>query len=103
MSLHTTCSRDWSSVVCSSDLSALPLRLRSKVPSWVIGVVSVLPVSVRLANASVPAVGLVLSTLTSMTLLVERSEERRVGKEWRVQLASESEQWLGGVGVEAAA
>ena len=51
--------------------SVLPLRLRSKVPSWVIGVLSLLPLSVRLAKDRVPAVGAVLSTITSMALLVE--------------------------------
>src|SRR5438128_1906481 len=58
--------------------SRLPLRLRSNVPSVVIAGLFGVPLSTRLVKASVPAVGAVLSTTTSMTLLVEELKSTRL-------------------------
>src|SRR3712207_9300296 len=66
---HTRYWRDWSSDVCSSDLVS---SLESDVPVELD--------TIRLADHWLPCVGLV----TEQTLAgVERSEERRVGKECR--------------------
>src|SRR5205809_5386192 len=79
---HTRCSRDWSSDVCSSDLS------RDIVVSWVDFVYhSASYPKMRKWNAYLRAAGSVAhpddaSRITS-TLLSLRSEERRVGKECR--------------------
>ncbi len=48
-----------------------PVSVRLKLLSVVTGGVSLLPVSVRLANDNVPAAGAAVSTTTVMTLLVE--------------------------------
>src|SRR5207245_5235836 len=97
---HTRCYRDWSSDVCSSDLSGLisfhaviPSRF---IPAVVAGVVIALALVVGL-------VGLRFSQGWFSRWLPHRyrdrartfkrgllrSEERRVGKEWRALMSSE--------------
>src|SRR5688500_19794634 len=73
---HTRLQGDWSSDVCSSDLLAI-----------VVGAVVLTgdPRSLRARGAAV-AVGYALATgvvIALYTLWDKRSEERRVGKEWR--------------------
>src|SRR5690606_39711088 len=75
---HTRFSRDWSSDVCSSDLFASGTRILLFV---------ILSNKIRVPEAKVIPVGQPLSRITKVGcakfLLVERSEERRVGKECR--------------------
>src|SRR5687768_18390454 len=75
---HTRCSRDWSSDVCSSDLSpssgssrARHLEQRSE-PRRLPAIAPHKPTSANSAGDLV-------------TIITTRSEERRVGKEWRAR------------------
>src|SRR5439155_16572778 len=79
---HTRWPRDWSSDVCSSDLSAAGLGSRSvidrlKVPNW-------LTVTDEAMTRKVPpAPGEMISCENRPSKKSSRSEERRVGKECR--------------------
>src|SRR5690606_40756261 len=80
---HTRFSRDWSSDVCSSDLDG-PFQgrvaLTERFSHFVLGLVSSgLDLLLRLLA------GLFGLRLGLLDLLLGRSEERRVGREWRSQ------------------
>src|SRR5690606_40594439 len=78
---HTSFSRDWSSDVCSSDLDphgARGLDFRHEVA---LGIVFVPRDAVRAVCFEKLSRGAVLS----VGALFGRSEERRVGKEWKSQ------------------
>src|SRR5207245_8693032 len=94
---HTRCYRDWSSDVCSSDLGDW-CQYRPTVYTT--------PPGRRLATLSLTALGVVFGDIgtsplyafracfnpkygLSPTVLTVRSEERRVGKVYRVQVAME--------------
>src|SRR5205809_8063702 len=72
---HTRCSRDWSSDVCSSDL-ALARRDGAPVPPGSIGIAEPVALRAALADETLP-----------VRERGHRSEERRVGKEWRSRWA----------------
>src|SRR5690606_39502105 len=98
---HTRFSRDWSSDVCSSDLSAAMRFVEDKewIPSF--------DIRYHLGVDGLSIALILLTTLTSVLVLVgawgsverrahqyfasflllERSEERRVGREWGAQRA----------------
>src|SRR5206468_7990612 len=67
---HTRSDRDWSSDVCSSDLSRRHADLTSRAPSGVI------------ANPIRPALSIAFVGDVLPFRGAARSEERRVGKEW---------------------
>src|SRR5438034_10374572 len=69
---HTRSLCDWSSDVCSSDLIA-------------VGAVLVLDWTIGLTLRAQLALGIALVTLVPLVFF--RSEERRVGKEWRCRCA----------------
>src|SRR5436309_15848708 len=71
---HTRFSRDWSSDVCSSDLIIADIGTRV--------------VGVDVGDDSWPGVR-IGSDETCEIALVTRSEERRVGKEWRSRWSAE--------------
>src|SRR5687768_17965910 len=75
--LHTRCSRDWSSHVCSSDL--LTGVLGNLFPAFLFGIAIQQQIQSSLAG--------ILNSLTPLFVIVIgalfRSEERRVGKECR--------------------
>src|SRR5205809_7278860 len=82
---HTRCSRDWSSDVCSSDLTASPRAsyFRLVAPGLRYGV------SARgLAVDTVGGSGEEFPAFTTFWML-RRSEERRVGKDDSSQLAAD--------------
>src|SRR5690606_39400903 len=79
---HTRFSRDWSSDVCSSDLVALGLNAVSDGHHVVVA-----PGAVDLA-AALRERGFEPHPVDTSELL-KRSEERRVGKEWRSRWAPE--------------
>src|SRR5207245_6891979 len=89
---HTRCYRDWSSDVCSSDLSATDqvtrwspppateARIWTEVPGWITarsGVTTTVPGVTTVTNTPLPLCADALSAITKYL----RSEERRVGKE----------------------
>src|SRR5205809_5929825 len=89
---HTRCSRDWSSDVCSSDLGRRPVGLRppEQVPR---------PVQPRLRLAAtdcLPQLSRRRAGRSERQRLgdgaLRRSEERRVGKEWRSRRWGEQSQ-----------
>src|SRR5256886_7069657 len=77
---HTRFDCDWSSDVCSSDLSTTYLKLREASVQWEVpsGIAHKI-----LGNSRYMRVGLVGRNLVTMTKYHGRSEERRVGKECR--------------------
>src|SRR5207245_8366735 len=80
---HTRCYRDWSSDVCSSDLSTPEPRLAPvEVPAWIAA-----RARIHGVKLDGDAVAMLASAVGSDTERVEqeiqRSEERRVGKEGR--------------------
>src|SRR5207302_5304560 len=83
---HTRFSRDWSSDVCSSDLPAG--RFGSVAPRAVAA--PNLPAGGAFAAAGGPAAGTQLYVMHPDG--GERSEERRVGKEWRSRWGRDDEQ-----------
>src|SRR5690606_40110762 len=92
---HTRFSRDWSSDVCSSDLSQVTL-----VPQYILfknfdWVGTMLPLIVPHFLAVSPFfVFLVVQFIRGIpkdldeSAKIDRSEERRVGKEWRCQCST---------------
>src|SRR5207245_7056619 len=82
---HTRCYRDWSSDVCSSDLSTLSVsRVLS---SQLFGITATDPLTFMAV-----ALLLCLAALTACYIPARRamrSEERRVGKEWRYGVGEE--------------
>src|SRR2546429_2503511 len=78
---HTRCSRDWSSDVCSSDLSA---RFGQGWRNLSVGVVaSQEPIQRTEFNESIPVDFPSGMSVDKLTQPLARSEERRVGKECR--------------------
>src|SRR5207247_2809227 len=99
---HTISTRDWSSDVCSSDL--VVRYSETLAPSWILTAGATMGVTVLAKETSIVLLGglyaffaltpvvrmrlahLVLSALAMVA--VARSEERRVGKEWRLLRAA---------------
>src|SRR5204863_6347905 len=83
---HTRSLRDWSSDVCSSDLDTLPTSpaglttVGSTAATTCGGTAGQTSGAVSLSGGTIPMNG-------SCTLTVNRSEERRVGKECRYRSA----------------
>src|SRR2546422_7028439 len=71
---HTRCSRDWSSDVCSSDLMSMADFAKPEVHAVDTNLL------IQDTHVHVPMYGIIAAALS---LLVARSEERRVGKECR--------------------
>src|SRR5207249_8648285 len=87
---HTRSKRDWSSDVCSSDLykaSASPLSGTERGSGGEVRRIATIPVSTKYADSSQAEDGL-LGLAADPNF---RSEERRVGKEWRSRRAPNSE------------
>src|SRR5207249_8247319 len=87
---HTRSKRDWSSDVCSSDLSAAlgdDGILRGTINSNSLREVEQLSLDVLLDRR--PIAKLLAQRLPSLATEANRSEERRVGKEWRAWLGAE--------------
>src|SRR5690606_40370390 len=89
---HTRFSRDWSSDVCSSDLSAAKLVLHPAMVALAAWALAVDPIAagVMVAAAALPVAGNVYILAHHFQLAEQRvsaailrSEERRVGKECR--------------------
>src|SRR5687768_17904748 len=78
---HTRCSRDWSSDVCSSDLRAASRRAYLRKPYQHVGHRHLAPPRSR--ARAVASRGERAAAADQLERLVERSEERRVGKECR--------------------
>src|SRR2546422_6101516 len=88
---HTSCSRDWSSDVCSSDLAPILKRSNGSPPAvqaWLRGddaesnshlLVAPFQQSVWIYTV----VSALAQTVSSIPFRISRSEERRVGKECR--------------------
>src|SRR5699024_11486079 len=74
---HTRSKRDWSSDVCSSDLRAASTR-----PLW-----PVVVATQRTGYLALSALALDDPEPVGTITLQRRSEERRVGKEWRCRWA----------------
>src|SRR5688572_33269015 len=87
---HTRFDCDWSSDVCSSDLARSSSRLRSRAATWA-------SVSTRPPDSAI-----LRSSAASRCLkrARSRSEERRVGKEWRCRASREHEKKKRGEGAE---
>src|SRR5687768_18300931 len=84
---HTRCSRDWSSDVCSSDLTRLvsrkiPLDLSARAADLALGF------SPSFTGGGVFGGFLALAGFASRVSSDARSEERRVGKECRSRWAA---------------
>src|SRR5207248_7684587 len=100
---HTRSYGDWSSDVCSSDLSCSPptsivTSRNSSVlfvarASHIVGVACsvVVPVEVRLCSTADASRETHFATTTAPPARRGRSEERRVGKEWRERWAAYKE------------
>src|SRR5262245_62930572 len=98
---HTRCLSDWSSDVCSSDLKALGGTGHTLVAGWAArlgermgrrrasdGAVTLqMPISDRTAG-DVRANAMSFVTISVDPTPVTRSEERRVGKEWKMRGAA---------------
>src|SRR5690606_39497425 len=88
---HTRFSRDWSSDVCSSDLGTNGTGTTVRAPSATRRVRARLarritaqrPASVKQVLEPLAAIHRELHPNADLALLQRRSEERRVGKEWR--------------------
>src|SRR5690606_39917644 len=82
---HTRFSRDWSSDVCSSDL-----RIQGKPVADHLGIFSIQPLYTNtcISTGCRSLLGLYACTLCKQHPDVSRSEERRVGKEWRSRWAA---------------
>src|SRR5690606_40582107 len=77
---HTRFSRDWSSDVCSSDLSRLP---------WLQSTLQLqLQLQCRLSFPWLLLLFVIPAKAGTQRLSPRRSEERRVGKEWRARCAT---------------
>src|SRR5207245_7618310 len=82
---HTRCYRDWSSDVCSSDLRN---RLRHLLVVWEVALALVLLIGAGLLIKSFSRLtevnpGFRTEGVLTFQVNLTRSEERRVGKEWR--------------------
>src|SRR5206468_6989183 len=87
---HTRSDRDWSSDVCSSDLNTVKSRPWAALQlAWKAaqGRDLTVLVSLTLLLSAVTLLAEFLSSLVVAGPRTERSEERRVGKEWRCQRA----------------
>src|SRR5690606_39302347 len=90
---HTRFSRDWSSDVCSSDLADRSSEAAREIRDMVAQIRNEIAASVAFMNQSAAMVneqaasaGDVDASLQALVLQA-RSEERRVGKEWRSRWA----------------
>src|SRR5437762_10414038 len=87
---HTRYIGDWSSDVCSSDLFKWALLERDPLPRWSEGRVVLLgdachPMTPYMAQGAAAALE---DAAVLARCLEQRSEERRVGKEWRSRWAA---------------
>src|SRR5690606_39592272 len=82
---HTRFSRDWSSDVCSSDLAEL--EAQDVVEQRRFAHIGTAHDGYRAATEIAMTVHASFSISVSHTPAVLRSEERRVGKEWRLEVA----------------
>src|SRR2546429_3134357 len=80
---HTRCSRDWSSDVCSSDLSACHIHLAADHPEGYDRYSPMVSRLLHLLVIDVLATCVALRIGPALQPALERSEERRVGKECR--------------------
>src|SRR5207253_6654772 len=89
---HTRWPRDWSSDVCSSDLIARHPQARREQPladvADLVLDLPLLPARRRRAGGRLDQVMPAHPQEAAVELAVLRSEERRVGKEWRGRLGS---------------
>src|SRR5207245_4229467 len=74
---HTRCYRDWSSDVCSSDLVTAAQILNVK--AFLLSICAAVTFTVLLVSGNTMA----MSVRERVREVGVRSEERRVGKEWR--------------------
>src|SRR5690606_40546210 len=86
---HTRFSRDWSSDVCSSDLGTITPRFLSRTIGKIISVIVYVLLTIFEksfpSNCNLLYISLVTSRFSSKSSVLktlERSEERRVGKEY---------------------
>src|SRR5207245_8324467 len=87
---HTRCYRDWSSDVCSSDLGC-----GGQIETVVISPLSKLAYKSTAGdpanfNSTYDAANILRTIAEALGLSTSRSEERRVGKEWRARVGRES-------------
>src|SRR2546421_5350587 len=80
---HTRSDRDWSSDVCSSDLTRLVLAVFPRLLAVLAVAAVALVLLIRKDWVWVERLRLVLLALVAISALSLRSEERRVGKECR--------------------
>src|SRR5256886_11072657 len=81
---HTRFDCDWSSDVCSSDLGWLSLVYAGRFPAKVRKLVMAgAPVDIAARQSRLSAMAEATPLIMFQSLVNLRSEERRVGKEWR--------------------
>src|SRR2546429_1991532 len=79
---HTRCSRDWSSDVCSSDLCKHPVEDELEATYW--ESLDQMLARMDIISVNCPSTPATFHLLSARRLaLMQRSEERRVGKECR--------------------
>src|SRR5204863_4468991 len=89
---HTRSLRDWSSDVCSSDLLGLPSSFSGDVPSGDVPARALVPSHTAVTGtwyAHTTAGDAILVAWEAPGADSFRSEERRVGKEWRARRSAD--------------
>src|SRR5699024_11761972 len=84
---HTRSKRDWSSDVCSSDLYILALFKRRELETTLTELNAIAAPATHGASNPIAAIG-IPAVLYPKAQKRFRSEERRVGKEWKYMSAS---------------
>src|SRR5699024_11251263 len=93
---HTKSKRDWSSDVCSSDLTdekVIALCHQAKTPVGNTAAICIYPRFIPIARKTLKEQGTPEIRIATVTNFPHgnddiRSEERRVGKEWRTRMAT---------------